>query len=1020
MTSRLQSATYPVAAADPDDNDLTWLRDFLRDDLSGRHAHAGFDGPGLSAVVDGTAGNDFIHVGGDGLTPPAGYGDLALATDTDDTITTGDGNDIVYAGNGNDTVYAGKGTDALYGGLGNDTIKAVNEGVYSIYGGDGNDTIEVNSTNGAPGSHTNPHLALLDAGDGDDTAKLTDSSGTTLVVDIAGLHGGTGADTLDIGSWVTFAGTGAFSAAATGFEHLIYSGIFSIGGDSANNTFDLSGFVIDGTSPELNFFEGNDTAIGNDAIADHFHGDLGDDVLSGGGGNDALFGDGGDDILTGGAGVDSIYGGDFGTDTAVYFGNSADFTFTQGDNGIIHIDGPDAGEYLSGIELVKFDDKTVVLADLDFSHTLTGTSGNDTLNGGFDDDKLYGLEGNDHLFGGNGADEIYGGPGNDELYGGEGNNILDGGTGNDKFFGGNGDETITAGGGTDTIYGGGGNDTLILAGTFSQYDIVRSENLIYTATGPDGVATFQNIRWLQFDDQTVDPSMISQDRTLTGTINDDVLRGGVGDDHIYGLAGNDKLFGGSGSDFLNGGDGNDTLKSDSGMNETLLGGQGDDVISVETMDAGTLVDGGAGNDVIHLDGGLLSVAAVRGGHGIDTVVLEDDISIEGDFSASIAGFELLQTKGNAIYGGDGSNVIDLSGFAGLLGVHVSDLHGTDTLIGTAGNDDLYDPSRENDVLMGLDGNDTLEAQGTIDGGSGDDTITSYGGIVYGGAGNDSISATGVFSVFDTGDGDDVVTFQTGADLSGLSGGAGLDTLKFENSYARAIHGAVFSAAASGFENLKFDSGAVLHTDDGGVLFDFSGFTLLSNGVITVLAGSGNDTIIGSALRDSFNGGDGKDVLQGLDGTDILFGSTGVDKLYGGTGDDAIDGGDGRDMLDGGDGLDTFAFTGGHDSLRRKFDTIVGFDAASDKLDLSLAVTVDQAITAGSLSRNSFLPDLQSALASLQAGHAVLFTPDAGSYAGETFLVVNRDGVAGYGITHDLVVRLHDPIDALNLTDANFI
>lgn len=56
------------------------------------------------ATVNGTTGNDFIHVAGDGLSAPSGYNEIAAATNNADIISPKDGDDIIHAGGGNDTI----------------------------------------------------------------------------------------------------------------------------------------------------------------------------------------------------------------------------------------------------------------------------------------------------------------------------------------------------------------------------------------------------------------------------------------------------------------------------------------------------------------------------------------------------------------------------------------------------------------------------------------------------------------------------------------------------------------------------------------------------------------------------------------------------------------------------------------------------------------------------------------------------------------------------------------------------
>jgi Ca2+-binding RTX toxin-like protein len=70
--------------------------------------------------------------------------------------------------------------------------------------------------------------------------------------------------------------------------------------------------------------------------------------------------------------------------------------------------------------------------------TLTGTSGDDLLEGGRSPDVIYGLKGDDSIWGQRAPDLMYGGAGDDDLHGfgsGETHDLLDGGSGWDKCVG---------------------------------------------------------------------------------------------------------------------------------------------------------------------------------------------------------------------------------------------------------------------------------------------------------------------------------------------------------------------------------------------------------------------------------------------------------------------------------------------------------------------------------------------------------------------------------------------------------
>jgi Ca2+-binding RTX toxin-like protein len=73
------------------------------------------------ALVNGTAGPDFIHLAGDGLVAPVGYNELTGATLGDDVLSGGDGDDIIHGDQGDDVLIGGGGDDALNGGDGVDT-----------------------------------------------------------------------------------------------------------------------------------------------------------------------------------------------------------------------------------------------------------------------------------------------------------------------------------------------------------------------------------------------------------------------------------------------------------------------------------------------------------------------------------------------------------------------------------------------------------------------------------------------------------------------------------------------------------------------------------------------------------------------------------------------------------------------------------------------------------------------------------------------------------------------------------
>ncbi|MGH3871622.1 MAG: hypothetical protein ACRDSR_08935 [Pseudonocardiaceae bacterium] len=165
--------------------------------------------------------------------------------------------------------------------------------------------------------------------------------------------------------------------------------------------------------------------------------------------------------------------------------------------------------------------------------TITGTNGNDTLNGTNGADVICGLGGNDTITGGNNNDTIYAGPGND---------TIDGGNGADTIYAGDGNDGVGGGNGADTIYGGPGNDT--------NYGETLLGSLLYL-----------------FDN------------------GNDTINGGPGDDDLDGQNGNDTLTDTNGTDTMSGNLGSDTINVQDGTGgDTANGGLGNDTCTVDAGD----------------------------------------------------------------------------------------------------------------------------------------------------------------------------------------------------------------------------------------------------------------------------------------------------------------------------------------------------------------------------------------------------------------------------------------------------
>jgi len=155
-------------------------------------------------------------------------------------------------------------------------------------------------------------------------------------------------------------------------------------------------------------------------------------------------------------------------------------------------------------------------------------------------------------------------------------------------------------------------------------------------------------------------------------------------------------------------------------------------------------------------------------------------------------------------------------------------------------------------------------------------------------------------------GNDVLEGTSGADT--LSGGAGADSLF-------GLQGADTLFGGRGADLLEGNSG----TDS---LFGGAGRDVLNGG-------DGADVLSGGRGRDTLNGGNGNDFLDGGRGRDALNGGNGDDYLSGGNARDVLNGGSGNDVLVGGNAADRFVFTD-----TSGFDTITDFGNGNDVIDLS--------------------------------------------------------------------------------------
>ena len=947
-------------------------------------------GLGGDDTLDGGAGNDLL-VGGPGADTLKGgdshpdYGDTADYSSSPEgvTINLNDGtarggdadgdtieNDVENVrGSMHDDVLTGARVGAarhnkLWGLGGDDELNGL-RGRDELYGGDGDDN--------------------LDGGDDDDI-----------------LEGGYGADTLSGGKGMD---TSSYAGSMMGVTVRLHSGQ-SMGGDAEGDMWNLSdtsqGYTdSDEEEAEVSVYDIEN--LTGSAHADILAGDLRNNTIKGGDGDDRIFG---------------------------------------GPNPADARDDEDGGSGLTNLDM------------------LHGEGGNDMLFGGYGDDHLWGGDGNDTLNGGAGNDTFYGGAGSDMIHADAGDEIINGwvetpptvggsaqteaagdpmasdtvsyakleeeitralndpgGTtatggatitnveniigsqGDDNLTGNNQDNVIEGGEGGDTLAGGdhGTNgDTLSYEGSDDWVRITLNAGAAATTSrghaSGDNATGFENVRGSAFDDD------------LTGDTGNNKLWGMAGDDTIEGAGGDDTLEGGAGADDLDGGYNNGGT---AGAANTEV-----NTVSYAGSDAGVTIN--------------LMTASASGGHATgDTIVTYEELAPLPD---------------------DDRNEIDVARFANVTGSmhddHLTGNHHDNELKGGAGDDTLRGGAsnagaRDNalalrgDVLVGGPGADVLD--GGEDRGEGNNNMVDTG---KDGLDNDDddlideadetamVAASVDWAVYKeamegvtvdlstnrgTGGeamGDTLINIELiwgsehadtfiasdGADT--IEGDGGSDTVSYEASEMGVTvdlssptqHRTVTAVRDETTDVVTFgpdaDPGAVVRPTDGVPRLNAQDVVLTAetenedtnpnvNGAAGDRLGS-IENLTGSAMGDSLTGDANPNVLKGMGGNDELNGGAEEDTLYGGDGDDTLNGGDGDDMLNGGAGDDILSGGGGADTLTGgsgnddlsgggeadtfvfstadagDSDAILDF-ADGDKIDLSaFELTAEQVIAAATL------------------------------------------------------------------------
>jgi S-layer protein len=396
-----------------------------------------------------------------------------------------------------------------------------------------------------------------------------------------------------------------------------------------------------------------------------------------------------------------------------------------------------------------------------------------------------------------------------------------------------------------------------------------------------------------------------------------------------------------------------------------------------------------------LDSSVKTVNASTNTGGVNVTLGAADVAATGGSGADTFAFGATLTTADTVVGGNGVDVISITGADirvpvanGVLPALNTKVTGVETLAFTGATAALISGQTfTNTEITKLLFNTVDAATDTVDF-AGSARTYAFGVDNTGAA---TLNGTaGVTTVNLALEG----TAAAAADVGAL-------TVNFTNNTATQVGTGTINIASTGA------NGAGGANTTGAIIGQSNGGALTSTNV--VVTGS-HDLTIGSL------GSAGSINASAFTGKLNVVGSSGQDTIIGGSGADTINATVGADTYTGGAGADSFVFTSIAQGSSNALTTISDFVSGTDKLNVNGINGAGTAFTATAINVNA-APDFAGAL-NLASNAAAAGTTSYFQFGGNTFVVVdNNAALSSFDAATDAVIRL---TGVVNLTAADVI